>query len=222
MAYLRNMTEIRISSEGFPAWEPFLVGAVARLLTRSAAMGVLTGPAITVLDSRAVKRLVTALHQHGIGSDAPIALAPLAESGNRLDIAAQRRMVGEVERLADALEVCAAPAAEWPAMRAVFGDEMLIRLLGIADASMRRYAGAERATPDNVAAKLHWLAILGADLAGAYNDFGIRRWMQRPRVQLDGSSPWQLLGDDWSPDSAAAQRVRALAAVLTGPQALSS
>ena len=216
------MTEIRISSEGLPAWEPSLVGAVASLLTRSAAMGVLTGPAITVLDSRAVKRLVTALRQHGIGSDAPIALAPLAESGSRLDVATQRRMVGHVERLADALEVSAAPAAEWPAMRAVFGDEMLIRLLGIADASMRRYAGGERATPDNVAAKLHWLAILVADLAGAYNDFGIRRWMQRPRVQLDGSSPWQLLGDDWSPDSAAAQRVQALAAVLTGPQSLST
>lgn len=128
-------------------------------------------------------------------------------------------MIGQVARLADALEVSAAPAAEWPAMRTVFGDEMLGRLLGISDASMRRYASGERSTPDEAAGRLHWLALLVADLAGAYNDFGIRRWMQRPRVQLDGSSPWQLLGENWSPDSAEAQRVRALAAVLSGPQA---
>jgi hypothetical protein len=100
-------------------------------------------------------------------------------------------------------------------MRTVFGEKMLARLLGIADASMQRYAAGEWATPDEVAAKLHWLAILVADLAGAYNDFGIRRWMQRPRAQLGGSSPWQMLGDDWSPDSSAAQQVRALAAGLT-------
>lgn len=222
LEYSWLMIEIRISSEGLPAWEPSLVGAVAALLTRCAAMGVLSGPAITVLDGRAVKRLVTALGRHGIGSDAPIALAPLAESGKLLNTATQRQMVGQVERLADALEVSAAPAAEWPAMRAVFGDEMLVRLLGVSDASMRRYAGGERATPDAVAGKLHWLALLVADLAGAYNDFGIRRWLQRPRVQLGGSSPWQLLGEDWSPDCDAAQRVRALAAILTGPQALAT
>ena len=216
------MTEIRISSDGLPPWEPSLVGAVASLFTRSAAMGVLSGPAITVLDSHAVKRLVTALGRHGIGNDAPITLAPLAEPGHRLDAATQRKMIGQIERLTDALEVSAAPGAEWPAMRTVFGDELLVRMLGIADASMRRYASGERATPDEVAARLHWLAILVADLAGAYNDFGIRRWMQRPRLALDGSSPWQLLGDGWSPDSAAAQRIRALAAVLTGPQALAT
>lgn len=87
---------------------------------------------------------------------------------------------------------------------------------------MRRYASAERATPDDVAARLHWLAMLVADLAGAYNDHGIRRWLQRPRTQLQGRSPWQWLGEAWSPDGDAAQQVRALAAVLSGPQALAA
>ena len=104
---------------------------------------------------------------------------------------------------------------EWPAMRGVFGDEFLVELLGIAASSIRRYASGERATPDEVGARLHWLAMVVADLAGAYNDFGIRRWFARPRSQLEGRSPRQTLDAGWRPEDAAADRLRALAAVLT-------
>ena len=65
-------------------------------------------------------------------------------------------------------------------------------------------------------------AMVVADLAGAYNDFGIRRWFERPRSQLDGKSPRQTLGAAWTPEDAAAARVRALAAVLSGPQPLAA
>jgi hypothetical protein len=53
-----------------------------------------------------------------------------------------------------------------------------------------------------------------ADLAGAYNASGIRRWFERPRAQLDGRSPRQFLGDDWRVDDEWASRVRALAASI--------
>jgi hypothetical protein len=107
-------------------------------------------------------------------------------------------------------------------MREVFGDDMLVELLGVGASSLRRYAGGERATPDEVAARLHWLAMVVADLAGAYNDFGIRRWFERPRSQLDGKSPRQTLGSAWTPEDAAAAQVRALAGVLAGAQPLAA
>ena len=107
-------------------------------------------------------------------------------------------------------------------MRGVFGDEFLVESLGIAASSMRRYASGERATPDEVGARLHWLAMVVADLAGAYNDLGIRRWFARPRSQLEGRSPRQTLGVAWKPEAAAAARVRALAAALAGAQPLAA
>lgn len=197
--------------------------AIAALVTRSVAMGVLSGPPITRLDSALVRRLVKALQRHRIGADAGVVLAPLtAEPNQRLDEATERAVAGGLARLNEALEASATPQTEWPSMRAVFGDDMLVALLGVGESSMRRYAGGERATPDDAAARLHWLAMVVADLAGAYNEFGIRRWFQRPRVQLDGRSPWQVLGDAWSPDDAAAHRVRELASVLSGAQSLAA
>lgn len=61
-----------------------------------------------------------------------------------------------------------------------------------------------------------------ADLAGAYNDFGIRRWFERPRSQLAGKSPRQVLGAAWTPDDAATVRLRELAGVLTGANPLAA
>ena len=61
-----------------------------------------------------------------------------------------------------------------------------------------------------------------SDLAGSYNDFGMRRWFERPRTQLGGKSPRALLGSQWTPDSKAARQVRALAAVLSGAQPLAA
>lgn len=197
--------------------------ALAALLTRSAAMGVLTGPAVSRLDPSAIRRLVKALQRYGIGAEAGVDLAPLtSDAGAPMDPRTRRQVAAGIARLNDALEASAAPAAEWPAMRSVFGDDALASLLSVSQSSMRRYAAGERPTPDDVAARLHWLAMVVADLAGAYNDFGIRRWFERPRVQLDGSSPRRLLGPRWSPDDEAARRVRELAQVLTGAQPLAA
>lgn len=217
------MKKHHLASEPVPAWGLPLAGALAGLLTRSAAMGVMEGPPATSLDARTLARALRGLQRHGIGGEAGVVLAPLMQDPPaRLDAAAERRLTQQVGRLLEALEDSAAPAAEWPAMREVFGDEALGALLGVAPASLRRYAGAERATPPAVAARLHWLALVVADLAGAYNQFGIRRWFERARTQLGGRSPRQALGRDWSPDSPAAAEVRALAGALSGAHPLAA
>ena len=217
------MTEIRIDPDHVPRWGQALGVALASLVTRSVAMGVLSGPPVTRLDAATVRRLVKALQAHRIGSHAGVILAPLTtRTEAAMDRSTEEQVANGLDRLNQALEASATPATEWPAMREVFGDELLVDLLGVATSSLRRYASGERQTPDAIAARLHWLAMVVADLAGAYNDFGIRRWFERPRVQLDGKSPRRVLGASWSPDDAAAQRVRGLASVLSGAQALAA
>lgn len=103
---------------------------------------------------------------------------------------------------------------EWRALVTLFGHDRLATLTGTSPASVRRYAGGERETPHAVAGRLHFLASVVGDLAGAYNDFGIRRWFERPRTALDGRSPAALLHGDWSPEAPEARRVRQLAASL--------
>ena len=61
-----------------------------------------------------------------------------------------------------------------------------------------------------VAERLHWIAMVTSDLAGSYNEFGIRRWFERPRSQLNGRSARQLLNGDWTPSSTEALRIKAL------------
>ena len=70
-------------------------------------------------------------------------------------------------------------------------------------------------TPDVIADRLHWLAMVVSDLAGAYNALGMRRWFRRSRAVLDGRSPRDLLDKSWSSDAPPAQTIRALAASLT-------
>ena len=215
------MSEIRIDPQSAPPPAGAVGGKLVGLLTRSAAMGVLTGPTITRVDAPVIRRLVKDLQRHGIGGASMAALSPLLQAEAKpLDAATTRAVERQLDRLAEALEASAAPAAEWPAMRKVFGDDALAAWLDISSSSLRRYAGAERETPQATADRLHWLAMAVADLAGAYNDYGMRRWFERPRAQLDGRSPRELLGRHWSPDDPAAQRVRELAARLSGAQPL--
>jgi hypothetical protein len=98
-----------------------------------------------------------------------------------------------LDRLAEALETSPVPAAEWRRVGRILGLDLLARLLGISPVSARRYVRATRGTPDDVAVRLHWLALTIGDLAGAYNEVGIRQWFQRKRTQLDGRTPAQML-----------------------------
>lgn len=107
------------------------------------------------------------------------------------------------------------PQSEWAGMLGVLGPDNLVRLLGISESSLRRYSARDRPTPQHVAVRLHWLAMRVADLAGAYNHYGIVRWFDRPRRALAGQSPAQRLTGDWTPDDETVVEVAALAADLT-------
>jgi hypothetical protein len=104
-------------------------------------------------------------------------------------------------------------------MLRVLGPDLLGRLVGVSPSSIRRYTAGSRLTPDPVAARLHWLALVVADLAGSYTDVGIRRWFDRSRATLAGRSPAEVLGPAWNPDDPEVEAVRALAEALTAPLA---
>jgi uncharacterized protein (DUF2384 family) len=214
---------IQISTENIPpANLPLLQGLMA-LVARTAAMGFMSSERITSLDAKTIARVVSALQEQKLASRTPLDMAPLMNSDAAdLDPATAKRMEAAVGQLVDVLGQSPAPSSEWATMREVLGDESLCRLVGVSDTSLRRYASNGRSTPQAVAERLHWLAMVVADLSGAYNNFGIRRWFERPRPQLDGLNPRETLGENWGVDDAAAERVRALAAVLSGAQPLAA
>ena len=124
-----------------------------------------------------------------------------------------------VARVAEALEASPHPETEWSAVTARLGDDLVARLCQVSLSSLARYASAVRPTPDAVAHRLHHLALVVADLAGSYNDRGIRRWFERPRPQLGNLAPAALLVGDWDPDDAGPRQVAGLAAAMAGPGA---
>lgn len=217
------MLSIQIASEPGTANNVSLLRRLLLLVTRSAAMGMLPMDTLTRLDAEAVRRVIGALQKEKLLSAASLDLEPLLRLGpSALDPAEAGRMEAVVERIIETLGESPSPANEWHTMREVFGDADLSRLVCVSESSLRRYAAAARATPQVVAERLHWLAMAVADLAGAYNDFGIRRWFERPRTQLAGRSPRQSLGDEWTVDSEAAVRLRTLAQALVGAQPLAA
>lgn len=172
---------------------------------------------------KAVAALLKALGKSGLLRSAAVNLAPLLrQAPAELDAETAGRMTVEVERVNDALDDSPSPATEWGALRESLGDTLLAALVGISDASLRRYASGQRETPQRVAERLHWLALVVGDLAGSYNAFGIRRWFDRPRQQLAGQSPRAALGVEWSVDDAQAAQVRSLAQALVGANPLAA
>ena len=137
--------------------------------------------------------------------------APTAE----LVAAVTDPLTAAVQQINDQIEMSPQPAGEWSPVIATLGEDLLASLVAVSVSSVRRYAGGARATPQEVAERLHFLALLLADLAGSYNDFGIRRWFGRPRSQLDGRAPQDLLGD-FDPDGPDAAAVARLASSLLG------
>jgi hypothetical protein len=218
------MTEIHLTPESAPSQNLPLQRQLLALFSLCVAMGALSGDdPVTALDAPAMRRLVGALQQAQLARTASVDLAPLLSAdAAQLDAATAARMEAEVARLIEVLDHSPSPTTEWASMREVLGDDALCALVGVAPASMRRYAGGGRETPQAVAERLHWLATVVADLAGGYNAYGMRRWFERPRHQLGGLSPRLALGDAWGVDDEAAQRVRALAAALTGAQPLAA
>lgn len=153
------------------------------------------------------------------------ALRAFAREGvGRRDITLRERTTPEdlSMLLADvlaAVEESPLPQHEWRTLPELLGDDLLSSLVGVSLSSVHRYRSGERRTPDATAGRLHLLALITADLAGSYNDFGIRRWFLRRRSTLGGLSPAEVLSADWSPEDDRVHEVRALAASLLASSA---
>lgn len=113
-----------------------------------------------------------------------------------------------------ALVASPVPTGEIPGLVAVLGYPRLAGLTGTSEASLRRYADGERDAPDDVAARLHFLVQVFALLRGSFNEFGIRRWLERPRSALDSRTPADVLSAGWDPEDEAPQEVLGLAVSL--------
>ena len=200
------MAEIHIQSVQSPFDDPTVMPVAIAALSRADAMGLLSGE-IACLDDAAMRGLGTGMAEAGIGRDFLPELQSLS-AGNPARLCA---LLGKINQ---ALDESPAPTHEWQALQQVLGLELLARLLGISVSSARRYYSGARSTPDPVAARLHFLAFVVGDLAGAYNDIGVRRWFDRPRKPLGGTAPARLLVEDWSPDDEGPRRVRELARAL--------
>ncbi len=129
------------------------------------------------------------------------------------------RLRSLLAELQEELEHSPAPNVEWKPVERALGSALLADLLGISSSSLGRYESGERRTPDDVADRLHSLALIISDLAGAYNDFGIRRWFERPRTPLRGRSPKDVLSKGWSSSTERARQIRSMASSLTASPA---
>jgi uncharacterized protein (DUF2384 family) len=104
------------------------------------------------------------------------------------------------------------PEKGWQVAEVYFPDALLSNLLGISPMSLRRYKEGSRETPNEVAARLHWLLITALDLSKSYNPRGVQNWFHRPRTKLKGKTPVQFLkGSKWHSDDKNIQAIRDLA-----------
>lgn len=197
----------RIRSESNPLEDATVAHAAAATVRAAHAVGLVAErTTFAQLTYPALQRVVERVREAGIAADAVWQVQRTGTS--REDLATALRHIH------DLLEESPLPDTEWRRLLDVLGRDLVARLLGVATSSVGRYERGERQTPDAVAARLHFLALVTGDLAGAYNDIGIRRWFDRKRTALDGKSPAQLLARKWQPEDAGPQRVRELARAL--------
>ena len=162
-------------------------------------MGLYTRPAGARIDRGVVEQVAQAVAVSGLADRVGVGFGERPRT---------RRLV---RPLLAALEASPAPAPEIRNLAAILGLERLAELAGTSTPSLRRYAAGERATPDPVAQRIHFLAILVALLRGSFNEFGVRRWFERPRSALDGQAPGELLAGTWDPDDPGPRGLRELA-----------
>lgn len=207
------MSILQFESAQAPLDHAGVAAVAAQVLGRAEAMGLLTSTApVRRLDLPTLLRLIREVTRaSNVGRDVLTTLSSPRSSADQITVA--------LRRLSEELEQSPVPEHEWQAVVNTLGNDLVTRLVGVSDASIRRYAAGSRTTPDEVADRLHFLALVVADLSGSYNAFGIRRWFQRERSQLGHRSPQALLHGAWRSDAANAEQIRGLARALTGPLA---
>jgi hypothetical protein len=202
------MSAIRITSASGPFLTPDLVRQAVGIISKADAMGLLPDLKIQRLDLPSFRAVVGKIADAGIGTEVQAALS--APEG-RLSSPELSRLL---DRLEIAIEESPSPEHEWPSLEKIFSTDRLASLLGTSSPSVRRYGSGARSTPDALAGRLHFLATIVGDLAGAYNEIGIRRWFDRQRSVLDDKAPADFLVGDWNPEDAGPLRLRALAQSL--------
>jgi uncharacterized protein (DUF2384 family) len=201
------VAKLQIRSVRAPLDDPETAEVAVEVLKAMEAMGLLADD-VDELTLDVVRSVATRAAEAGVGA---AAAASLRSTQSR----SPDRAAAALRELQRALEGSPLPAFEWPAMIELFGAERLAELVGVSIASLRRYAADQRPTPDVVAARLHLIARIVAELRGAYSEVGVRRWFERTRSLLGGRSPDSLLSGEWDPDGGDAESVLALARSLT-------
>ena len=209
------MSSIRIRSIDDPFDTPDVARKALDTVRQIEAMGLLSAEPVERLDVETFDEIVGRVSGAGIATGILAAL--------RQDLRSERpnleRLSKSLEQLNEILASTPAPSSEWPRLTRLFGVDRLSGLLGTSPGSARRYKASSRTTPDEIAARLHFLAMVVGDLAGAYNDIGIRRWFERKRKALAGQSPSEILTGAWNPDDPEPSRVRELARSLVASPA---
>lgn len=183
---------------------------VARLtfeaVRRAEAMGIVEAGSPRA-DIAGIRQLATRVRRAGVAASA-------ADIINNVETPSREDLAKLLQMIIAALDASPIPEYEWKGLARVFPLEDLAALLDVSLSSVKRYQSGDRDTPDPIAARLHFLALVVGDLAGSYNETGIRRWFQRKRTLLDGRAPAALLKHDWDPDDDGPRRVRELARSL--------
>jgi uncharacterized protein (DUF2384 family) len=149
------------------------------------------------------------LRDEGIGSLSVDTLMVLMKQGSVDD----EEVLEQLRQLNHNLEESVGdPNKGWKVAEQYFPDALLSDLVGIAPITLKRYKEGERETPNEVAARLHWLLITALDLSKSYNPRGVQNWFHRPRSKLKNKAPVQLLkGGKWHSDDKNIQTIRDLA-----------
>lgn len=203
--YHSEVPNIQITSVMPPFEREDLYPRATRLLRRADAMGLLDEP-IRELSPEVVQKVAQKLSQRGLASD----LAARLTTG--------KLSAAEFSRYLDAallaLDESPVPAAELTKLDATLGHEIVAGLLEISAASLQRYQTGSRQAPDAIAERAHFLTSVISALEGVYNEFGVRRWFERPRSIFNGQTARQLLGEGWTPTDESARRILAAAESL--------
>ncbi len=209
-----TMLELQIESIDAPLLRSAEAASLAlSLVARAQTMGFLPPREGRVeLDQAFLEALTELLRRRGVALRATASLAHAMEAEPLNDV----ELIDALRATLDAVDASPHPEGEWAPARELLGDELLARLLRISASSLRRYAAADRRTPDEVAWRLHFVARLLAALVGSYNDYGIRRWFDRRRRALDGVTPGEVLEHAEAEDDERLESVLTLAEQLTG------
>lgn len=199
---------LHITSVSAPLNRPDLLAVAMSVVRRALGLGLLSERSrIEKLDLDLIRSIAQEASSLGVGQEAAVALL-------------ERPRNARLPRLLASLDASLAdspvPDREIAELLRIYDHQQLAALAGTSVASLRRYASGARTVPDVIAQRIHFIALVTSDLGGAYNEFGLRRWWDRPRSALGDRSPRQALGRDWSPDDPDAVTVAGLGASLVG------